>query len=86
MQIKKMPVEFTNIFLKNYLKPFFITVPKPTVKIMMEENIISIRCVISTKKPSGTIFIKLSVVGSSIHKSLLKKIWWKIIKYFSKSP
>ena len=86
MQIKKMPVEFTNIFLKNYLKPFFITVPKPTVKIMMEENIISIRSVISTKKPSGTIFIKLSVAGSSIHKSLLKKIWWKIIKYFSKSP
>ena len=45
----------------------------------------AIRPAVSIKKPSGTILISISVDGSRIHRSLLKKIWWNIIKYFVKS-
>ena len=68
------------LFLKNYLKIFFKTTPLPIIDRIKAENTIIILLDISIKKPCGTIFIKLSVAGSSIHKSLLKKIWWKIIK------
>lgn len=44
-----------------------------------------IRRAVSIKKGSGTMFISKSVDGSSIHKSFVKKIWWKTIKYFEKS-
>lgn len=36
------------------------------------------------ENPSGTILISISVDGSRIHRSLLKNIWWKRIKYFVK--
>ena len=75
-----------HLILKNHLKIFFKTTPLPIIDRIKAENTIIILSDISIKKPCGTIFIKLSVAGSSIHKSLLKKIWWNIIKYFSKSP
>ena len=44
----------------------------------------AIRPAVSMKNPSGTILISISVDGSRIHRSLLKNIWWKRIKYFVK--
>ena len=40
---------------------------------------------VSTKNGSGTMFINKSVDGSRIHRSLVKNILWKSIKYFVKS-
>lgn len=40
---------------------------------------------VSIKNGSGTMLIKRSVAGSRIHRSLSKKILWKITKYFVKS-
>ena len=37
------------------------------------------------KKPSGTMLMSMSVDGSRIHRSLLKKIWWNMMKYLEKS-
>ena len=45
----------------------------------------AIRAAVSAKNGSGTILIRRSVAGSRIHRSLSKKILWKIIKYFVKS-
>lgn len=39
---------------------------------------------VSMKKPSGTMLMSMSVEGSKIHRSLLKKMWWNITKYFVK--
>ena len=43
------------------------------------------RAAVSMKKPSGTMLMSMSVAGSRIHRSLLKKIWWNMMKYLVKS-
>ena len=48
-------------------------------------NKIPMRSAVSMKKGSGTMLINISVAGSRIHKSLLKKILWKTTKYLEKS-
>ena len=45
----------------------------------------AMRAAVSMKKPSGTMLMSMSVAGSRIHRSLLKKIWWNMMKYLVKS-
>ena len=45
----------------------------------------AIRAAVSMKNPSGTMLISISVDGSKIHRSLVKKIWWNMMKYLEKS-
>ena len=44
----------------------------------------AMRPAVSMKNPSGTILISISVVGSKIHRSLVKNMWWNMMKYFVK--
>ena len=55
------------------------------IKSTHPPNRMAIRAAVSIKKGSGTILIRRSVRASRIQRSLSKKIWWKIIKYFVKS-
>ena len=52
---------------------------------VIRKKVMPIRAAVSMKNGSGTILISRSVRGSSCQRSLVKKILWKIIKYFVKS-
>ena len=45
----------------------------------------AMRAAVSMKKPSGTMLMSMSVAGSRIHRSLVKKMWWNMMKYLVKS-
>lgn len=52
---------------------------------VIRQKVMPIRAAVSMKNGSGTMLIRRSVRGSSCQRSLVKKILWKIIKYFVKS-
>ena len=62
---------------------FFIVRSRQTPKRIRDREPKSraMRAAVSMKKPSGTMLMSMSVAGSRIHRSLLKKIWWNMMKY-----
>ena len=70
----------------SYLPALLYNTRFPTKNtITIPANTIAICAAVSKKKPSGTMLMSMSVRGSRTHRSLLKKILWKTIKYFVKS-
>ena len=89
----KINVEHYSNFNENGVSHFklissirsFVNKEKPDCVISFINDVCAYTIIaVSTKNGSGTIFMSRSVLGSSIHKSLLKNISWKMIKYFVK--